>query len=273
MGRRTTAAYNKRSEELRRQISKNLSVEKKRVGKISMNRLSSACCASHGTVEAWFRGDAIPGLTNLYLLADYFGISVYNLLESDKDVSHYLSCRSPRLYTYADLFLYFKQMIESPYLHFQSSAQLTGMIADPIARFLVESFFRNLDLVKQGNVPGSELRKWVQKVSSDFDIPLSGASPRQVQEVFSSSRTFDEYADYQRTAACLHEQAAQMLSDAAQNREEAAAADGWNNPDFRTPSPSERAEFPEFYKDHVEYDVIGLEEGGSDDELLPELTD
>lgn len=247
MGSKMTSDYNRISEHLRRKLAKNLTSEKDRFGRISMNRLASVCCVSHGTCGSWFRGEALPGLVSLYMLADYFGCSVYNLIEDDTDTAYYLSSQPGRPQTYADLFCLYQQMLKAPYLHFKSSAQLTELITDPIASFLIRSYFRNLDLVRRGNVPGSELKKWVRKLTVDFAIPISPASPAQVLEVFSSSRTFDEYADYLRTAKFLHEHAAQMQFDRAESRDEAAAADGWANPDFRMPDPSEYAECPEFY--------------------------
>ena len=157
--------YNKTSEELRREFSKNLKTQRDKMGHISIKKIASACHVSSTTAERWFKGSSLPDLPNLYMLADFFGCSVYSLLEPADDETLYLLRQPVHLSTYADVFHYLLRLYSSPYINFQSPTQLTDVITNPITKvdkimlydtlMLVAYSVISPDAIKYGHTQGT----------------------------------------------------------------------------------------------------------------------
>ena len=246
------AIYKKTSEELRREFSKNLKTQREKMGHVSIKKIASVCHVSSTTAERWFKGSSLPDLPNLYMLADFFGCSVYSLLEPADDETFYLLRQPVHLSTYADVFHYLLRLYSSPYINFQSPTQLTDVITNPITKFLIDSFFKNLDLVRHAGVSSSELQAWIKKVSEDFSLPISPASPKRINEILSQNRTLDLYSDYLRTATYLYDHMAEEQIEDAERQEDInyELLSG-----LRIPSPDEFKRYPDFYGSPEDYDL------------------
>ena len=245
------ATYNKISEQLRRELSINLAAQKKRMGNVSINTVSSSCHYYFTSVKRWFGGTSLPDLPNLYMLADFFGCSIFNLIESEYDVSYYLSHQPNQLVTYADQFHFFLNLYSSPCTTFNSFGQLLSIIDNPIVQFLVSSFFRKLAIVREYGASGTELQTWVEQVNNDFAIPVSPASPNRFKEVFNQERTLCLYADFLRAAKYLHEHDAEDQASIAEYQNEHDGLEWFS--EFRVPTLEEIRMYPQFYGSEDDY--------------------
>ena len=252
------ATYNRKNEEIRRELSKNLINQKKRLGDVSIKKIAKAFNTSPSTVERWFKGEALPDLPRLHMLADFFGCTIYNLIEPDTEIPYYLTDQPSSRVTYAEQAHFFLQLYSSNFTKFESMEQLSAIISNPIVRYLVVSYFRNLLLVQDYGVAGTELQDWVSQMSTDFAIPVTKVSNRRIKEVLDTKRTLSLYADFLRTARYLHEHASEEHLKVAEDQEETNVRKEWLNTNERIPTYDEVKKYPHFYEtgDYYFEDVL-----------------
>lgn len=262
------ATYNKKYEQLRREISKNLIRQKEQMGNVSTKRISKICYTSPSTAERWFKGEAIPDLPRLHILSDFFGCSIYNLIEPETEVPYYLINQLAEPATYADQVQFFLQLYNSNFTSFESMEQLSAIIDHPIVKFLITLYFKNLVLVRDQGVAGSELQEWFSQMIKDFSIPVSCASHRRVKEVFADGRSLDIYADFLRTARYLHEHEPEERLRAAETQEDINKKE-LMSPETRLPTQDEIKKNQHFFETGDEYFQDVLKE--DEDNYMAEL--
>ncbi len=154
--------------------------------KITNKQLSVITAASQDSVGKWLVGKSLPSTNQLYIIADYLGVSIDWLF--DKNLKGITELRYT---TYYEAFNTFRKMIFCELLD-------VSAVKDPFLSFLIKESIT----IDNSSVPSNKVSIWYKKVELDYDVPIFDRD--FINRYYNyASESFDDITEYDRYLARL----------------------------------------------------------------------